>query len=105
MSSTEKKVSRFFKGYLEREIAFSVYYEVALLKSSFFEEVKIAIEDYETKWKPSKKLADSNFVPTIKKIDEDTDEITLTRSQRDDILFLMKNTTEENRTNNSKMKC
>jgi len=96
MSSTEKKVSRFFKGYLEREIAFSVYYEVALLKSSFFEKVKIAIEDYEAKWKPSKKLADSNFVPTIKKIDEDTDEITLTRSQREDILFLLKNTTEEN---------
>ncbi|GAH50117.1 unnamed protein product [marine sediment metagenome] len=90
MSNAERKVSRFFKGYLEREMAFSIYYEVTLFKSSFFKEVKITIEDCETKWKPSNKHADSSFVPKIKKIDEDTNEITLTRSQREDILFLLK---------------
>jgi len=96
MSNTGKKVSKLFKEYLERELAFSVYYELTLLKSSFFEKVKIAIEDFETTWKPSNKHVDSNFIPTIKKINDNTDVITLTSSQRKDILFLMKNTTEEN---------
>lgn len=98
MNKSEKKVSKFFKEYLDRELAFSTYYGIALHKSSFFEEVKRAIEDFETKWKPSNKQADSPFAPSIIRKDKDTDLITLTRSQRDDMLYLLKNTTEENYT-------